>query len=145
MIIVDTGVLYALADRDDRHHSACVAWLREARGSLLVPATVIAEAGYLVGRLGGAKAEAAFLSSVGPRGRFMLVELVPDDLSRMRDLVIQYGDLQLGTTDASVVALAERLGVVEVATVDRRHFTVVRPRHTKALRLVPDGLGARHP
>ena len=52
-------------------------------------------------------------------------------------LVTEYADLPLGTTDAAVIALAERLGVGEVATLDRRHFTVVRPRHTAALTLLP--------
>jgi hypothetical protein len=48
-----------------------------------------------------------------------------------------YEGLPLGTTDASVVALAERLGLTDVATLDRRHFTVVRPRHLDALTLLP--------
>jgi len=47
----------------------------------------------------------------------------------MAELVEQYGDLLLGTTDASVVALAERLSEQEIAALDRRHFTVVRPSH----------------
>lgn len=55
----------------------------------------------------------------------------------MAELVYDYADLPLGTTDAAVIALAERLGVTEVATLDRRHFTVVRPRHTAALVLLP--------
>lgn len=46
-------------------------------------------------------------------------------------------DLPLGFVDASVVAVAERLGERQVATLDRRHFSVVRPRHVKAFRLVP--------
>ena len=52
-------------------------------------------------------------------------------------LVRRYGDLPLGTTDASVIAVAERLGATEIATLDRRHFTVVRARHTDALTLLP--------
>ena len=55
----------------------------------------------------------------------------------MADLVVTYGDLPLGTTDASVVAVAERLKVAEVATLDRRHFAVVRPSHVDALALLP--------
>ena len=47
-------------------------------------------------------------------------------------------DLHLGTVDASVIALAERLGVTTIATLDWRHFTVVRPRHVEAFRLLPD-------
>lgn len=55
----------------------------------------------------------------------------------MADLVVTYGDLPLGTTDASVVAVAERLKITDVATLDRRHFAVVRPNHVDALTLLP--------
>ena len=61
-----------------------------------------------------------------------------------------YSSLPLGTTDAWVIAVAERLNVAEMATLDRRHFTVVRPSHVDALMLVPWGItmrprGARSP
>ena len=55
----------------------------------------------------------------------------------MADLVEQHADLPLGTTDAAVITIAERLAITEIATLDRRHFTVVRPRHTNALTLFP--------
>ena len=42
-----------------------------------------------------------------------------------------------GTVDASVVAVGERLGITEVATVDRRHFSMVRPRHVGGFTLLP--------
>ena len=58
------------------------------------------------------------------------------DWLRIAELVARYGDLPLGTVDASVVAAAERLGVTEVATLDRRHFSVVRPANG-TLHLVP--------
>jgi predicted nucleic acid-binding protein len=51
--------------------------------------------------------------------------------------VLTYGDMPLGTTDATVIALAERMGVREIATLDRRHFSVVRPSHVEALTLLP--------
>ncbi|RCG31862.1 hypothetical protein DQ384_07825 [Sphaerisporangium album] len=53
-------------------------------------------------------------------------------------LVEAYAGLLLGAVDASVIAVAERLGITEVATLDRRHFTVVRPWHTTALVLLPE-------
>jgi uncharacterized protein len=70
-------------------------------------------------------------------GDFVPVDLVADDYRRAAELVMTYADLPSGTTDATVVALAERLGIAEVATLDRRHFTVVRPRHVEALTLLP--------
>jgi predicted nucleic acid-binding protein len=63
--------------------------------------------------------------------------LTAEDYARMAELVLTYGDLPLGTTDASVIAIAERLKVTDVATLDRRHFAVVRPAHVTALTLLP--------
>ncbi len=60
-----------------------------------------------------------------------------DDLTRAAELVEQYADLPLGAPDACVVALAERLNITELATLDQRHFNVVRPRHVQALTLIP--------
>ena len=68
------------------------------------------------------------------------MDLTPTDYSRMAELVEQYDDLPLGTTDASVIALAERLGTTEIAALDRRHFTAVRPRHVEAFSLLPERL-----
>ncbi len=55
----------------------------------------------------------------------------------MAELVVAYGDLPLGTTDASVIAIAERFKLTDVATLDRRHFTVIRPSHVNSLTLLP--------
>jgi predicted nucleic acid-binding protein len=77
-----------------------------------------------------------FLTSLA-NGDFEPVDLLPVDYARAAELVERYGDLPLGTTDATVVAVAERLGIREVATLDRRHFTVVRPAHVSALTILP--------
>ena len=104
----------------------------------MVPPTVIAEVCYLVGeRNGDRRAEAEFLRSVDDEDGVRLAELVPDDLRRVAELVERYADLGLGATDASVVAIAERLGVERVATFDRRHFPVVVPSHVSGLTLLP--------
>jgi uncharacterized protein len=71
-------------------------------------------------------------------GSFSLEPVHAADLLRMAELVARYSDLPLGSVDASVIAAAERRGVTEIATLDRRHFAVVRPNHTKALTLLPD-------
>ena len=142
MILVDTNVLYALADRRDKHHARCADWLQRTSDVLMIPSTVLAETCYLIDRTLGPTAEAAFLDSVG-MGRdyaFQLVELVDSDLRRMSALVRQYADLRLGGTDASVVAICERLEIVTVATVNLRDFAAVRPRHVPAFITVP-GLG----
>jgi uncharacterized protein len=65
------------------------------------------------------------------------VSTTADDLTRTAELVEQYADLPLGATDACIVALAERLNIIELATLDQRHFNVVRPRHIQAMTLIP--------
>jgi predicted nucleic acid-binding protein len=60
-----------------------------------------------------------------------------DDLARMAQLIETYADLRLGTVDACVIATAEWLGATTIATLDRRHVTVVRPSHIDAFQLVP--------
>jgi uncharacterized protein len=139
VILVDTNVLYALADRRDKHHARCADWLQRTPDILMVPATVLAETCYLIDRTLGPTAEAAFLDSVGtgPDYTFQLVELVDSDLRRMSGLVRQYADLRLGGTDASVVAICERLGIITVATVNLRDFATVRPHHIPAFITVP--------
>ena len=74
------------------------------------------------------------------QGDFVGTEILDVDYARVADLIERYDDLPLGTTDASVVAVAERLGVREIATLVRRHFTAVRPSHVAAFTLLPESL-----
>lgn len=142
MILFDTAPIVAAAFTTERHHDACAALFARLRGAherLLLPPTVAAEAGFLIDKLGGAHREIEFLQGVADGG-FEPVQLTTADYRRMAELAAQYADMRLGTTDASVIALAERLGITEVATLDRRHFAPVRPRHCTALTLLPEQL-----
>ncbi|HMG65278.1 MAG TPA: PIN domain-containing protein [Streptosporangiaceae bacterium] len=105
-------------------------------GPLVTTGLVIAEAAYLINRQLGPVAEAALYTSVID-GDLEVAGLGRADWERVRELVTVYASLPLGGTDASVIALAERHGAIRVATLDRRHFTVVRPRHAEALELLP--------
>ncbi|WP_328469527.1 type II toxin-antitoxin system VapC family toxin [Streptomyces sp. NBC_00448] len=64
--------------------------------------------------------EAAFLRSVS-LGQISLIPLAAQDIDRMVELVEKYADFPLGAVDASVFAVAERLGADAIATLDRRH------------------------
>lgn len=100
------------------------------------PSLVVAEAAYLIGRRIGPEAEARFFSSIAD-GDLAVDALTEVDVARIAELVETYEDLPLGGTDASVVTLAERYGQSVIATLDRRHFGVVRPAHVEAFELVP--------
>ncbi|MEV7907979.1 type II toxin-antitoxin system VapC family toxin [Streptomyces anulatus] len=138
MIVIDSGPLVAAVNIRDRYHEPCARLLRSHPGPLLVPATVVTEVCQLIERRQGSKAEAAFLSSF--RTGLVLADVTTEDLDRMSELVEVYADLPLGAVDASVIAVAERLGLTEVATFDRRHFTVVRSWHVDAFTLLPERL-----
>ncbi|HTC71544.1 MAG TPA: PIN domain-containing protein [Solirubrobacteraceae bacterium] len=131
MILVDTGPLVAAANRNDTHHQASTEALAAARRPRLVPGMVIAEVGYLLARDAGFSVEAGFLRSF-ETGFLDIVSPTADDLARAADLVEQYADLPLGTTDACIVALAERLNITELVTLDQRHFNVVHAERARA-------------
>lgn len=136
MILADTGPLVAAADAGDDDHEVCAELLMSLAGPVLVPPTVIAEVGYLLARSAGAGVEAAFLRSFATQD-LVVADFEPRDFERMAELVETYANLPLGTTDASVVALAERLNIGTVLTLDRRDFSVVRPRHVDVFELLP--------
>lgn len=132
--LVDTGPLVAYLNSRDRHHAHCVELLNSMTGPPLVPVTVMVEVCWLVED--DPRVEAEFLEAIRG-GAFKLVSVTRDDLNRIAELVRQYADFPLGTVDASVVTLAERLQLREIATLDRRHFSAVRPRHVDAFTLLP--------
>jgi uncharacterized protein len=137
VLVVDTGPLVATADRADKDHDACQELLEGDEGPLVTTAMVIAEAAYLIDRQLGAVAEASLYTSIID-GELQVIGLNDSDWVRVRDLVTSYADMRLGGTDASLVALAERLGATRIATLNRRDFNVVRPRHTDAFELLPE-------
>lgn len=135
MLIVDTNILVAAANRRDSLHEVCSNLLR-AESVLVVPAPVVTETSTMLSRRLGPQAELQFLVSLR-EGSFRIVELDPPDYLRATELMETYLDLPLGFVDAAVVAVAERLGTTKVATLNRRDFAVVRPVHADHLTLVP--------
>lgn len=71
------------------------------------------------------------------RGALVIEDLVAQDYERVEELLGTYDDLKVGFVDCAVLAVVERLGEPKVATLDHRHFGVMRPRHVEALRLLP--------
>lgn len=133
-LLVDTGILYALADADDEWHARARTWAAHVREVRLVPVTVLPEAAYLIrARLGGA-AELAFTRSLAA-GELAVESLTVVDLDRSAAVMEQRPEI--GFVDATLVAIAERLRIDTIATTDRRHFSTIRPRHVHAFTLVP--------
>jgi predicted nucleic acid-binding protein len=135
-LICDTGPLLAALDAADPDHGRCALLLTTSDEDLVVPALVLAELDYWCGRRLPPEAWLIFLDDL-LAGVYRVEPPTGADLARCRDLQARYADLTLGIVDASVVALAERLGEPKVATLDQRHFRAVRPAHVEALELRP--------
>lgn len=135
-LLVDSGPLYAYIDADEPAHAACVELLQAHQGPLVAPTLCVAETTYLLRTRLSSEAELRFLGDLAS-GAITLEPVHPADLLRIAELVSRYRRLPLGTVDASIVAAAERLEVTQLATLDRRDFSVVRPLHTEAFQLLP--------
>lgn len=126
----------ALADGKDPYHAACVDLIASSTEEFRTTALVVAEAGWLIDRQLGPDAEAEFYGAIVNR-EFVVEGLGPQDWERVADLTERYADNDLGGTDSSLIAVAERLGAATIATIDQRHFRAVRPKHVKAFEIVP--------
>jgi hypothetical protein len=136
VLLVDTNIFLAGADRRSDRHRDCAGLLRDHHDELAATLAVIAETSWLLlDRLG--PASQADLLRMVTTGRLDALELTDSDWARCLELVERYADLSLDLMDASLVAVAERLGVTTIATLNHRDFTVVRPRHVEAFELIP--------
>jgi len=134
--IVDTSVLYALTDRAEPSHAACVAAIRDELEAIIVPQVALPEACYLIGSRLGATVEATFVGGLASSD-WALEPLSSGDLARVVSLLQTYAQADIGFVDAAVVAIAERLAVRRIFTLDRRDFGLVRPAHVAAFELLP--------
>ena len=135
-LIADSGAIYGLHDRRDRHHRALRKAIEQETGPILISQAILSEIDCLLRAKLGTKAEIDFLDDI-IASIFTLVPFTAIDVIRSRDLVVTYRDLDLGLADAAVIATAERLGVNRILTVDERDFRAVRSADGKPFRLLP--------
>jgi predicted nucleic acid-binding protein len=133
-LILDTGVVFAAANRQDRHHRPCRDLLYETSEQLVVPAPTLTEIDYLTRERLGPGAMIALVRDI-QAGALVVEDLIEEDYERVREVMDRYD--QVGFVDASVLAICERLDEPKLATLDRRHFGMMRPRHVDALELLP--------
>lgn len=135
-LILDTGPLYASLDRSDQDHVACRRLIEETDEPLVIPAPVLVEVDYWIHKRLTPGAFVSLLADV-ESGAYRVADLGPTDYSRVRELCDRYADADIGFVDAAVLAIVERLAEPKLATLDRRHFSVLRPRHRDSIDLLP--------
>ena len=134
LAIVDTGPLLATADDADPDHAACVDVLTRRELDVVIPALCVAEVCHFLEKRHGPDVEARFVAGLAD---FPVVAPEPEDWGAIANLVRRYKDLPLGTTDASVAVLADRMETTCIVTLDRRHFGVLKNRRGRAFDLYP--------
>src|SRR4030067_3130981 len=135
-LLVDTGILYALADIDDAWHESVKEFLQTITDTLVVPVTVVPEVCYLLNTHLGQESERKLIASI-IHGEIRIEGLTNDDFRRSFQLLETYSDMNIGFVDASLVAMAERLKIHRLLTTDNKHFSIIRPRHSPAFELLP--------
>jgi len=135
-LILDTGPLYASLDRSDQDHVACRALIEEADEALVIPAPVLVEVDYWIQQRLNPGVLVALLADI-EAGAYVVADLVREDYTRIRELCDRYADADIGFVDAAVLAIVERFGESKLATLDRRHFGLLRPRHLESIELLP--------
>jgi len=136
MIIADTSGLLALFNAAEPDHPQVTQLVAAEHDQLVVSPYVLAELDYLVGTRIGTTAELAVLRELAG-GAYHLATIDLDQLATAADLVDRYRDQRIGLSDASLVVLAERYRTRRVLTLDRRHFSVLRPLAGGAFELLP--------
>ena len=135
--MLDTGPLYATLDRSDGAHVAARRLVETAREPLIIPAPVLVEVDQLTQGKQRPSAFTGLLQDV-KAGFYEVSDLLPEDYDRVLELCERYLDSGIGFVDAAVLAIVERLNEPKLATLDRRHFGILRPRHVDALTLLPE-------
>ena len=125
-MIVDTSALLAFFDRSEPDHAAVTELFTSTTESLVVSPFVVGELDYLVATRLGSDAELAVLRELAG-GAWDIATLGLDDLAAATAVIERYADQRIGVADASSVVLAARHRTRTIATLDRRHFEVLRP------------------
>jgi predicted nucleic acid-binding protein len=123
-VIVDTSALLSFFDASEPDHKA-VSQVLAAADALIISPYVIAELDYLVATRHGVDNELAVLDELAG-GAWHLAAFDEAELRRARGVIASYRDQEIGVADASIVVLAERYRTRTIASLDHRHFDVLR-------------------
>ncbi len=134
--LLDTGFLYAILNRKEQQHAAVSAVANTLNEPIILPIPVITEVTYLLLRDVGAEAVADYVETLAVTD--MILEAPQSaDYMRAAEIIRQYKDSPVDFVDAVIVAIAERLSIKRILTIDGRHFRMFRPRHCPAFELFP--------
>ena len=134
--LLDSGFLYGFIDEADEYHELVSEALGKIREPIILPVPAITEVAYFVSKNLGIEALANFLDEISETD-FILETPTAEDYKRAAAILRKYNDANIDFVDAVIVAIAERLNITKILTVDRRHFGAFKPRHCAAFEILP--------
>lgn len=138
--LLDSGFLYALVDNNDVHNVSVTSSMKNVHGHILFPEPAITETAYFIKKNLGAVKLSQFFAELNSVNYFSLTAPQKNDYLRVSEILIKYADVDIDFVDALIFAMAERLNIRKILTVDNRHFRIFRPRHCDAFELFPETL-----
>ena len=134
--LIDSGFLYGLIDQGDQHADRVKAALDTIYEEVVLPVPAITEVAYFVSKNLGAIALADFIGGLDEMN--LIIETPsPVDYTRSAEILRKYNDANIDFVDACIVAMAERLKITKILTVDRRHFSIFKPEHCDSFEILP--------
>ncbi|CAN5547521.1 type II toxin-antitoxin system toxin ribonuclease C26 [soil metagenome] len=133
--LIDTGFIFAVLDDADERHTVCAEAYKFERNTLL-PEVVLPELAYLMLRENKTKGLIKFLRYISD-GNLPIISAESQDLKRASEILEKYADSKFDFVDCVIFAIAERLEIKRILTVDRRHFNIFRPKHCDAFEIIP--------
>jgi uncharacterized protein len=131
--LTDAGPLVALVDADEADHRRCIDALAELSLPLLTTWPALTEAMYLLGENGWRGQEPLWRMVL--RDDLVLATLSREASERSARLMERYSDRPMDLADATLVAVAEELGLKRIFSLDsdfhiyrrhgRQHFEVL--------------------
>ena len=134
-VLLDTGAFVALLDASEGSHERCVGFFKDFHGNLLTTEPVLTETLYLLNSTINAQKNCVeFILRSGA----VLVPQSNESLTRAIVLMDKYKDIPMDFADATLVVLAEEMGIDEVFTLDKRGFSSYRINGKKVFKLWPE-------
>ncbi len=134
-ILLDTGPFVALLDSSEKNHKRCLAFFRDFKGQVFTTEPVLTEVLYLLGP--SIKAQKSGIEFI-LKGGAVLVPQSLESLRRGLELIEKYKDIPMDFADATLIVLAEEMGISEIFTLDLRGFGTYRVFGKKTFKIFPE-------
>lgn len=134
--LLDTGFAVAFLNQNDIRHRDVSQVVHGIREPIIFPIPAITETAYLLARDAGQEVATNFIATIAQTD--LILECPePADYQRAAEFMRQYADANLDFVDSLIAAIAERLNITRILTLDQRDFRLIRPNHCEAFEILP--------